>query len=305
MLAQLLEQRRARLPPQTDAFRWVDGELPDVTVDLFGDVAVLSLYREVPAAEEQRLASGLAAARPLRAVYVKRRPREARAVDEARAAPTQPLQGAPVEALLCHEAGLAFEIRPANGLSVGLYLDAREARAWVRRNARGRTVLNLFAYTCGFGVAARAGGATRAANVDASRKVLDWGARNLELNGFAADRFDLVSGDAFDWLGRFAKKGERFGLVVLDPPGFASTRESRFSAARDYHALVAAAAPVVEPGGLLLALCNVEALDEAAFEAQVRRGLGGCPFEIVERFGASAVDYRQPSTLKCLSLSLP
>jgi 23S rRNA (cytosine1962-C5)-methyltransferase len=165
-------------------------------------------------------------------------------------------------------------------------------------------VLNLFAYTCGFGVAALTGKATRAVNVDASRKVLDWGAQNTQLNGFSADRFDFIAGDAFDWLGRFAKKGETFGLVVLDPPGFASTKHSRFSAANDYHRLVEAAARVVAPGGLMLAMCNVEAMSSADLEAHLARGFSTRRFTVLERFGASAIDFQQPSALKCVALQL-
>ncbi|MEW6433778.1 MAG: class I SAM-dependent methyltransferase [Myxococcota bacterium] len=301
VVREALARRLDRLPAETSCFRWVDEELPGVTVDLFGDVAVLSLYRSASEEEERALAEALANARTLRAVYVKRRPREARTsgqrVEEA--APPAPLWGSAVESLVCEELGAKFEIRPANGLSVGLYLDARDARAWVRANARGRTVLNTFAYACGFGVVARLGGASRAVNVDVSRKVLDWGERNLALNGFTPQRADFLSGDAFEWFGRLAKKGQRFDVVVLDPPGFATTKVSRFSAQKDYHRLVAAAAGVVDEG-VVLAMCNVEALSPADVVAHLKRGLAGRRFQVVERFGASAIDFRQPSTLKCL-----
>lgn len=306
-LAELLARRVARLPPETDCYRWVDGELPGVTVDRFGDVGVVSFYRASTTDEERSLAAACLEVAALRAVYLKRRPPEARRAANERpleVAPPLPVAGDAVAPFLARELGLAFEIRPDNGLSVGLYLDAREARAWVRAQARGRTVLNTFAYTCGFGLVARAGGAARAVNVDASRKVLDWGEANHRHNGLAVDRYDFVSGDAFDWLSRFAKKGERFGLVVLDPPGFATTKTRRFSAQRDYHELVAAAQAVVEPGGLLLAMCNVEQLSPRDFEAQVERGLAGRAATLARRFGASDVDFAQPSALKCLALEL-
>src|SRR5207248_9319272 len=101
--------------------------------------------------------------------------------------------------------------------SVGLYLDAREVRAWVREHAAGKLALNCFSYTCGYAVAALAGGARRVVNVDISRRVLDWGAENAELNGQAVSRRDYIAGDVFEWLDRFAKKGEVFDLVILDP----------------------------------------------------------------------------------------
>lgn len=291
-----------KLPPDTTCFRWRDEA--EVTVDRFGPVAVLSLYSD--SADEASLAAELAATPGIEAVYVKRRPREARKLaNEAAAglAPPLPLIGQPVDSLVVTELGVRFEIRPGNGLSVGLYLDARDARAWVRANARGRTVLNTFAYTCGLGLSARLGGATRAVNVDASRKVLDWGERNYALNEVSTDRYDFISGDTFDWLGRFAKKEETFDLVILDPPGFATTRTSRFTAERDYHRLVAAAQQVVAPRGLLLAMCNVEQ-STRAFEEQLLRGLGSRTSREVTRFGASELDFRQPSALKCHVLEL-
>lgn len=297
VLADALARRLEWLPEGTTCFRWIDGELPGVTVDRFGPVAVLSLYRDAP--DEQAIAEALGGTDGVEAVYVKRRPREARKqANEAPEllAPLLPIVGKALEALTVSEHGAQFEIRPGNGLSVGLYLDARDARAWVRKNAGGRTVLNTFAYTCGFGVAARLGGAKRAVNVDASRKVLDWGERNHSLNSMSVDRYDFVSGDTFDWLARFAKKGESFELVILDPPGFATTRTSRFTAARDYHLLVEAAAKVTAPGGVILAMCNVEQTARA-FEDQISRGLVGRQSREVSRFGAGS-DFVQ-ADLRC------
>jgi 23S rRNA (cytosine1962-C5)-methyltransferase len=302
VLAQALARRRAALPEGTTCWRWVDEELPGVTIDLFGEVAVIALYREATEAFERELAELVMALTPLRAVYLKRRPREARkTANEApeQVAPSRPLLGEPVESLVVTELNSRFEIRPSNGLSVGLYLDARDARAWVRSVVAGRRVLNTFAYTCGFGVAAHAGGAARVANVDRSRKVLDWGEQNLALNGGSPQRYDFIASDAFEWLARLAKKGERFDLVVLDPPGFATFDGRRFSAQRDYHQLVRAAAPVLAPGGLLLAMCNVEAMSVREFDGHCQRGLADLVVKPVTQFGASEVDYRVPSALKC------
>jgi 23S rRNA (cytosine1962-C5)-methyltransferase len=260
--------------------RLVDSEL--YTVDLFGDVAVLSTYGEVDA---------LAIARSLkaRAVYLKRRPKEARRVSQSDAAPEAPIVGEPVEQLVAEENGMKFEIRPGNGLSVGLYLDARDARSWVREHARGRTVLNAFSYTCGFAVAALHGGAARVLNIDRSRKVLDWGERNLQLNGFEPQRRDFIAGDVFEWLPRLAKKGERFDLVILDPPSFATAERSRFSAARDYPKLVQLAAPLVKE--TLVACCNLSSVDAKTVERWV------APLRAMETFGAPP-DFAQPSALK-------
>jgi len=273
-LREALERKSATLAPHTDAFRWSDEDLPGLVIDLFADVAVINAYRVIAPAELHDVATQLTEVRALRAVYVKHRPKEARTVSASaeEAAPVVPVLGAAVDAVVAHEAGVAFSIRPANGIAVGLYVDSSQARAWVRANAAGRRVLNLFSYTCGFGLNASLGGATRAVNVDASRRVLDWGEHNALLNGLTVDRHDYIAGDAFDWLRRFAKKGEQFDLVITDPPGFATTRSSRFSAVNDYHRLVEAAAAVLSPSGSLLAICNVENLTTGAFDSHLRRG---------------------------------
>lgn len=310
VLRAALERRGRALPAETSAFRWIDGELgPAVTVDRFGDVAVLSAYEALDEPSERALAGALVEAdASVRAVYVKRRPREARranALPPSALSPEAPLVGEAVPELVVREGGAAYEIRPPNGLSVGLYLDARDARRWVRRHAQGRRVLNLFAYTCGFAVAARLGGALRALNVDLSRRVLDWGARNLRLNAVDAEPADFVAGDTFDWLRRLTRRGDTFDLVVVDPPGFATGKARRFSAARDYAALAHLVGPVVSPGGAVLALCNVATVSGEAFERQLLSGLGARRPRVVERFGASPVDFAQPSALKCLAVELP
>ncbi|MDC0709274.1 class I SAM-dependent rRNA methyltransferase [Stigmatella sp. ncwal1] len=304
-------QRGALLSdPRTTAFRLVNGApdgVPDVTVDTFSGVPVVSLYRDFTPSEEQALVDAAWEAWAPRSLYLKRRPREARVLaNVARevVAPEQPARGEPVESLEALENGVRFLIRPAQGLSVGLYLDMRETRGWLRGEVRGLTVLNLFSYTCAFGVVATAGGAKRVLNVDTSRRVLDWGEENARLNGQPVDRYDYVAGDVFDWLGRLAKKGERFDVVISDPPSFSTTRTTRFSAARDYPLLAEAAARVVAPGGRLVACCNLAPLTPRRFEGLVDEGVAraGREARFVASLGPSPVDFpsspEAPSGLK-------
>jgi 23S rRNA (cytosine1962-C5)-methyltransferase len=283
-LAERFRAARSRREPlladvRTTAFRWLNGApdgVPDVTVDSFAGLLVMGLYRDFSAAEEQALIDAAQEVWAPRGLYLKRRPREARVLANTAKevlAPEVPSLGPPVESLEALENGLRFLIRPAQGLSVGLYLDMRETRAWLLGQVRGLTVLNLFAYTCAFGVVATAGGAQRVLNLDSSRRVLDWGEENARLNGQPVDRYDYVAGDCFEWLGRLAKKGETFDVVIADPPSFSTTRRTRFSAGRDYPRLAEAAARVVAPGGRLVACCNLATLTARRFEAMVSEGL--------------------------------
>ncbi len=306
-LVELLRAARERRGPllsdsRTTALRVLHGEadgVPEVTADVFGGLCVISLYRDLTPAEEQTLLDAAVAAWTPRSVYLKRRPREARVlanVAKEALAPEVPARGEPVESLTALENGLSFLIRPAQGLSVGLYLDMRDTRVWLREEVRGRTVLNLFAYTCAFGVVAAAGGAKRALNIDASRRVLEWGEENARLNGQPVDRYDYVAGDVFDWLKRLAKKGEAFDVVIADPPSFSTTRTARFSAARAYARLAEAAARVVAPGGRLVACCNHAGLPARRFEAMVAEGLAlaGRQGRGGRSLGPSPLDFPSP-----------
>src|SRR4030095_11402312 len=85
------------------------------------------------------------------------------------------------------------------------------------------TVLNTFAYTCGFSVCAALAGA-RTTSIDLSRKYLEWGKRNFLLNGLDPNQHDFIYGDVFDWLRRLEKKGRLFEVLLLDPPTFSQSK---------------------------------------------------------------------------------
>ena len=219
--------------------------------------------------------------------YAKIHPRSA---SHHLAAPSEPVWGAPVDSVIATENGVAYDVRLATGLSVGLFLDMREVRQWLRCASRGRRVLNLFAYTCSLGVAATLGGATRVVNVDRSRSYLEWGKSNYELNDLAVGDRDFIYGDAFDWLRRFDRRQERFDVVVVDPPSFSSTP---FSVTRDYRRLVAAAVRVVSTGGVLLAATNHAATTDALFDSWLTTGVteAGRRGEIVQRWHEPSPDF--------------
>jgi len=274
--------RRAPLAadPHTTAYRLIhrmaDG-FPDLAVDRYADVLVAHLYsRGQRAVPPIRLLKALADHTGAQSVYLKYRPDQASALSPAEVealAPREPLFGRPVDEVEVQENGTRFIIRPGDGLSTGLFLDMREARAWLRGHVHGLTILNCFAYTCGFGLAAWLGGAARAANLDVSRRYLDWGRANAARNGLAPPTTDFIFGDAFDWLRRFQRSGTAFDGVILDPPSYATTKKSRWVLEKDYAALVAQAVPLIAPGGWLLACANTHSLSTQTFLAQLRAGL--------------------------------
>jgi 23S rRNA (cytosine1962-C5)-methyltransferase len=154
----------------------------------------------------------------VRGVYLKVHPKQSNTLIDPRSeslAPSGPVRGEPApDPLVIHESGLAYRVRLGDGLKTGIFLDQRENRRRVRELARGKHVLNLFAYTCGFTVAAAAGGALSSVSVDASKGALERGKENLEENGLFSPAHALVDDDVFSWLKFAGKRNERYDLVV-------------------------------------------------------------------------------------------
>lgn len=267
---------------------------PGLAVDRFNDVLVAHLYDGLTEADALPTLRELMAQTHARAVYVKHRPLQASQLSEserAALAPTTPLLGEAVAETVALENGLRYLIRPAAGLSVGLFLDMREGRAWMRANAAGKTVLNCFAYTCGLGLAAVAGGAARAINLDVSRQYLEWGKLNYALNGLTPETKDFILGDVFDWLQRFGKRAQKFEVVILDPPPYSTTKHSRFSVQKNYAALAASALKVVAPGGWLVACANAAELPVESFQRQLRQATEKLPAKLVQTWHEPTIDF--------------
>ena len=308
--AALYRRSPLQLDPQTTGYRIFHGPgdapwhplLRTITVDLLDTVLVCSCYDETMGQLPESVPNALRHLFPAaRSLYVKYRPRTAARVtaeDLAELAPVQPLWGAACEQVQLQENGLTYELRPADGLSIGLYFDMRETRERVRRYVAGRSlrVLNTFAYTCGFGVAAAsAAPAAQVVNLDLSRRSLAWGQHNYELNDLPINERDFIFGDVFDWLARWKRQNRRFDLVVLDPPSFARARGKAWRIEQDYAELVALATALLEPAGVLVACCNHSGMSRRMVREQVKHGLAqsGWNGTIVATYGAALIDYPQ------------
>lgn len=263
------EFRELLFDAETTAYRLVAGAadgVEDALVDVYGDTAFVQWQRE-PAAPE-RLYAHLAAPTVV-AQLVTRRQRLKPALVRGDAAV---MTGRfPVR-----ENGLTFQVGFGAGYSTGLFLDQRENRRRLRRlPLAGKTVLNCFAYTSAFSVAAARAGATTT-SVDLSRTYLDWGMDNFRANALDLAGHEFARADVFLWLRGAAKRGRRWDVVLLDPPTFATTKAGRaFQAERDYRELVAAAQPVVAPGGWLFCSTNQRTIRPDAFERMLGETITG------------------------------
>ena len=291
--AALVRRLPCLLSRDSDACRLITGKiegLPGLVAERYGDVAVLQVMDTSTSAPATLRAIGrwYRDVLGVRAVYVKhfmrdRVGQDERAIDAMRS--EKPLVGQAVaEQITIRERGLQFAIRPYDGYSVGLFLDHRDNRQRVRALAGGRSVLNLFAYTCGFSVAAAAGGAAQTVSVDISGKHLDWGRSNFELNGLPLDEHRFICEDAAVYLKRLARREERFDLIILDPPTFAHGRKRKqgFSITRDLATLVTGALAVLSPRGILLLSSNCRTLSLKSMRDVVRGAAGRRPVDVFD-----------------------
>jgi 23S rRNA (cytosine1962-C5)-methyltransferase len=206
-----------------------------------------------------------------RGVYAKFRPQQTRTVGAEAAG--RLLAGTRVpEPLTVVEHGLRYRVDLVNDLHTGLFLDQRDNRRAFRDLSAGQRVLNLFAYTGAFSVAAAAGGAVQVTTIDVAPRYLDRARENFRLNDLDPGAHEFIAGDCFAELEKLARNGRRFDVVLMDPPSFSTTRDSRFTTSGGTAELVQRALGLLPPGGLLVTSSNHQKVDLADYLKELRRG---------------------------------
>jgi 23S rRNA (cytosine1962-C5)-methyltransferase len=164
---------------------------------------------------------------------------------------------------------LKFGIDFGAGCSVGLFVDQRENRRFVRQTSPKR-VLNCFAYTCSFSVAAASAGA-QAVNVDLSKKSLERGRENFVLNSLSTEGHEFIADDVRPVLQRLARRGEKFDMIILDPPTFSRTKGGEaFHVEKDFEDLIVSALELTDGNARILLSTNCETLSEQKLERMAR-----------------------------------
>lgn len=211
----------------------------------------------------------------------------------------QLLEGEVPEPHVVSENGTRFQVHLMRGQNHGLFLDMANGRQWVRENARHKKVLNLFAYTCGFSVAALQGGADEVVNMDMSKGALAIGKQNHLLNGFSAGaRF--LGHDIFKSWGKLKKLGP-YGIIVADPP---SNQKGSFVATKDYVRLIRRLPELLADNGEVLLCLNAPELDTHFLRQQVEEAAPA--LEYIERLAnpAAFIDVSEEKSLKVLRYRL-
>ncbi|MCQ4286193.1 class I SAM-dependent methyltransferase [Pseudomonas stutzeri] len=162
------------------------------------------------------------------------------------------LLGEPVSEWLISENGLRYKLDLGIKQNNGLFLDMRYGRRWVQEQAQGKRVLNLFAYTCGFSVAAIAGGAEHVVNLDMARAALSRGRENHRLNEHDLSKVSFLGHELFKSWGKVKKSGP-YDLVIIDPPSF---QKGSFALDKDYRKILRRLPELLTPTGTVLACVN-------------------------------------------------
>ena len=279
MLTQAQASRRWLEFGDTDVARLVNAEgdrLPGLTVDRYGDYLMVQYYTSAWEMHLEALAEALQEVYAPVGIYCKYRPQETRKLasgKQVKAPQAWLLAGDPApQSLTARENGLNYHIDMVKDLHTGLFHDQRQNRVEFRRQAAGCRVLNLFAYTGAFSVAAAAGGATQVTSVDASGRYLDWARENFRLNGIDPEDHEFITGDCFVELDRLAKAGRSFDLVFVDPPSFSTTRKSRFTTSGGTADLVQKVLRLIPAGGLLVTSSNLQKMPLESYLKELRKG---------------------------------
>jgi 23S rRNA (cytosine1962-C5)-methyltransferase len=243
-------------PAQTNAYRLINAEgdgLPGLVVDRYGDALVAQIHTAGMEQLRPLVLDALMQETGARGILMRNdgqsRRREGLSVEEP-----QVVAGEVPERVTIRENGVQFFIDLWQGQKTGFFLDQRDKRAALQKYTfQCKRVLNCFSYTGGFSVyAALTSPETQVTSVDVSAPAMAVARENFALNGLDPQRYGFETADVFDYLEQCQQNGERFDVVVLDPPAFAKAHGARTQALKAYRRLNTLGMQVLQPGGILL-----------------------------------------------------
>ena len=275
------------LAENTDCYRIFHGTnegLPGTTLDRYGPLLILQTFHQPVADDELVQVREFAAEEfpELHLVYNDRSRDNSRIQEN-----TVEVHELDSTAMEANELGVKYRVQGRHqGQDPWLFLDLRAGRRYVKAHSEGKTVLNLFSYTCGIGIAAGAGGAKRVVNVDFAESSLAVGMENAKLNKL--DQVEFIHSDVFPAIKQFANmpiavrrgkklpkypkhKPEQFDLVFLDPPRWAKSAFGNVDLIRDYQSLFKPSLLATKDGGQLICCNNVAQVDRDEWLESLKR----------------------------------
>ena len=256
--------------PSTTCYRLVHGEgdsLPGLVVDIYGSTAVVQCHSVGMYRSRQQIAGAIRAAYGDRITAIYDKSSQTLPFKADLGAVDGYLWGTSDHASqVVLENGEKFWVNWEKGQKTGFFLDQRENRELVKRYARGRTVLNTFCYTGGFSVYALSGGAREVCSVDSSERAVALATENMRLNFGPDTPHSEVAADAVESLRDI---GDRYDLIILDPPAFAKHHKVLGNAMQGYKRLNARALSQIRPGGILFTFSCSQAVSKELFRTTV------------------------------------
>ncbi len=245
---QALELRQSLKPTPTTAYRLINGEgdgLPGIVVDIYGEYAVVATYCAASKVLLPDLVKALTRCVTPRGITHKQA-----ATDPDQPAQFELLHGQlPPDDLVVLDGKIRYFADLAHGHKTGLYLDQRYNRQTFAAFASVGSVLNLFAYTGGFSIAAGLAGAARTTNIDTSKQALARARDNFELNELDPKAHQFTTADCYDYLKAAVRSREVFDSIVCDPPSLARNRAQLDHALKAYLHINALGLQLVRAGG--------------------------------------------------------
>jgi 23S rRNA (cytosine1962-C5)-methyltransferase len=238
-----------------------------IAIDWLSPVILITLYQEVVACELKELAGKLfSAVSECSSVQVQYRYQQT--------GPIELLLGEVCTQTIVEENDLKYQITLGRARNTGLFLDMKNGRDWVKNNAKGKRVLNLFSYTCAFSIAAIACNAASVFNIDMSKQSLSTGRDNHRLNDHDTDKVSFDSLDIFKSFGRIKRSGP-YDLLICDPPSF---QKGSVDIKRDYKKIIRRIPEFMNPNSLLMLCLNSPDLDTGFLKKTLAEECAACQY---------------------------
>lgn len=293
----------------TNGYRLVNGEndgLPGLVLDRYADTLVLKLYTSAWIPHLKEFCVALAQVSDAEHLILRlnrsmeKQPGLLHGLRNGMALTLQP----PPNLILFKENGLTFEADPINGQKTGFFLDQRENRLRVKELSKGKSVLNVFAYTGGFSVYAASGDGKEVVSVDVSVPALEAAIRNMAHNKLTVPH-ETIAENAFDLLAHMKSQKRLFDMVIIDPPMFAQSEKQIPAALSAYQKLTRLGLDVLKQGGILVQASCSSRVDNDTFFESIHRSAKEARRKLteIERTGHAfdhPIGFDEGAYLKCL-----